>query len=47
MDYQSGLKRLENDECVFEMSLYAADFGEVDVYIRHLTNKELQKINNP
>ena len=45
-DYKSGLKRLENDATLFEMTLSAADAGEVDVYVRHLSEDELEDVLN-
>ena len=46
-DYKSGLKILENDAYVFKMALYTTNAGEVDVYVRHLTNEEVEEARNP
>ena len=45
-DFNSGLKILENDGSVFEMALNAADVGEIDVYVRHLSEDDLDKAMN-
>ena len=40
-DYKLGLKRLENDTLVFEMTLHTINAGEVDIYMRYLSEDEL------
>ena len=44
MDFKSGLKRLENDTCIFEMALHGAYEGEIDVFVKHLNIFDLVEL---
>ena len=46
-DYNSGRKILESDAGAFEMALNGLDAGEIDVYVRHLSEDDLFEAMNP
>ena len=42
MNFNSSLKRLENDTCVFEMALFGAGKGKINIFMKHLSDEDLQ-----
>lgn len=46
-DFNSGKKLLESDASVYEMALSAADVGEIDAYVKHLSEEEVEEACNP
>ena len=46
-DFNSGRKLLENDASVHEMALIGVEVGEIDVYVKHLSEEEVEDACNP
>ena len=47
MDFNYGTSLLDNDAYVFEMALYGVNNGKIDVYVKHLSNEELEAVIKP